>query len=53
MGVNVQSLLGGDGFLTTKISQVANWGRKKQPLANAIWNGLLCNRDDGGVFFKV
>ncbi len=32
MGVNVQSLLGGDGFLTTKISYLANWGRK-----NSLW----------------
>ena len=32
MGVNVQSLLGGDGFLTTKISHIANWGRK-----NSLW----------------
>ena len=32
MAVNVQSLLGGDGFLTTKISEVANWGRK-----NSLW----------------
>lgn len=32
MAVNVQSLLGGDGFLTTKISEIANWGRK-----NSLW----------------
>lgn len=32
MGVNVGALLGGDGFLTTKVSELANWGRK-----NSLW----------------
>ena len=32
MGVSSGSLLGGDGFLTTKVSAVANWGRK-----NSLW----------------
>ncbi len=32
MGVNTGSLLGGDGFLTTKVSAIANWGRK-----NSLW----------------
>ena len=28
MGVNMNSKLGGDGFLTTTINNVAKWGRK-------------------------
>ncbi|MGI9534866.1 MAG: NADH-quinone oxidoreductase subunit B [Thermodesulfobacteriota bacterium] len=32
MGLNAQSLLGGEGFLTTTVSTVANWGRK-----NSLW----------------
>ena len=32
MGVSSGSLLGGDGFLTTTVSSVANWGRK-----NSLW----------------
>ena len=32
MGVSSGSLLGGDGFLTTTVSTVANWGRK-----NSLW----------------
>ena len=30
--MGLESLLGGDGFLTTKINQFVNWGR-----ANALW----------------
>ncbi|MER3446602.1 MAG: NADH-quinone oxidoreductase subunit B [Candidatus Dadabacteria bacterium] len=32
MGVNMNSFLGGDGFITTKISEFANWARK-----NSLW----------------
>ncbi len=32
MGVNMNSILGGDGFITTKISEFANWARK-----NSLW----------------
>ncbi|MGE5443609.1 MAG: NADH-quinone oxidoreductase subunit B [Ignavibacteriales bacterium] len=32
MGVNMNSVLGGDGFITTKISEFANWARK-----NSLW----------------
>lgn len=32
MGLSFQALLGGDGFLTTKVSELANWGRK-----NSLW----------------
>ena len=32
MAVNMNSNLGGDGFLTTTINNVANWGRK-----NSLW----------------
>lgn len=32
MGVNINPLLGGDGFLTTKLSWFANWARK-----NSLW----------------
>jgi NADH-quinone oxidoreductase subunit B len=32
MGVNMNSVLGGDGFITTKISELANWARK-----NSLW----------------
>ena len=32
MGVNSNSLLGGDGFITTTIEAFANWGRK-----NSLW----------------
>lgn len=32
MGVNAGPELGGEGFLTTKISEIANWGRK-----NSLW----------------
>lgn len=32
MGVNTNSVLGGDGFITTKISEFANWARK-----NSLW----------------
>ena len=32
MGVNNSSLLGGEGFLLTKIEDFANWGRK-----NSLW----------------
>ena len=30
--MGLESLLGGEGFLTTKINQLVNWGR-----ANALW----------------
>ena len=32
MGVNINSVLGGDGFITTKISEFASWARK-----NSLW----------------
>ncbi|MCK5391611.1 MAG: NADH-quinone oxidoreductase subunit B, partial [Deltaproteobacteria bacterium] len=32
MGVNSDPLLGGEGFLTTTIETLANWGRK-----NSLW----------------
>ncbi len=32
MGVNMNSVLGGDGFITTKIGEFANWARK-----NSLW----------------
>jgi NADH-quinone oxidoreductase subunit B len=32
MGVNMNSALGGDGFITTKIGEFANWARK-----NSLW----------------
>jgi len=32
MGLNMNSNLGGDGFLTTTINKVAKWGRK-----NSLW----------------
>jgi len=32
MGVNNNPLLGGDGFITTKVGSLANWARK-----NSLW----------------
>ncbi len=32
MGINTNSLLGGDGFITTTLSAFANWARK-----NSLW----------------
>jgi len=32
MGVNTNPVLGGDGFVTTKLSSFANWARK-----NSLW----------------
>ncbi|HLE25237.1 MAG TPA: NADH-quinone oxidoreductase subunit B, partial [Thermodesulfobacteriota bacterium] len=32
MGVNTNPVLGGDGFITTKLSSFANWARK-----NSLW----------------
>lgn len=32
MGVSMNSVLGGDGFITTKISEFASWARK-----NSLW----------------
>src|ERR1700741_3785102 len=32
MGLNMNSVLGGDGFVTTKLSEFANWARK-----NSLW----------------
>jgi NADH-quinone oxidoreductase subunit B len=32
MGLNMNSVLGGDGFVTTKLTEFANWARK-----NSLW----------------
>lgn len=32
MGINTGSLLGGDGFVMTRVNEIANWGRK-----NSLW----------------
>jgi len=54
MGINTDPSLGGQGFLTTKVREIANWGRK-----NSLWPmpfgtaccaiemmGVFCSRYD-------
>jgi len=49
MGVNNNPLLGGDGFITTKVGSLANWARKNSLWPLPFWTFIIASINASGL----